>query len=121
MARFTVPGMDRTDRLYAIVEELRAVAPQPRSARWLAERFEVSTRTIERDASALQQSGVAIYAEPGRRGGYGGGAPHRLCSWVWRRRATFRCRTPWMWRAAFRNRRGPGPARVAGGRRDGVG
>jgi len=60
----------RTDRLYALVEELRAVAPRPRSARWLAERFDVSSRTIERDVSALQQSGVPIWAEPGRTGGY---------------------------------------------------
>jgi len=62
--------MNRTDRLYALVEELRAVAPRPRSARWLADRFEVSSRTIERDLSALQQSGVPIWAEPGRSGGY---------------------------------------------------
>ncbi|WP_410571354.1 helix-turn-helix transcriptional regulator [Amycolatopsis sp. cmx-4-61] len=62
--------MNRTDRLYAIVEELRAVAPRPRSARWLADRFEVSVRTVERDISALQQSGTPIYAEPGRTGGY---------------------------------------------------
>lgn len=62
--------MNRTDRLYALVEELRAVAPRPRSARWLAQRFEISTRTVERDIGALQQSGVPIYAEPGRTGGY---------------------------------------------------
>ncbi|WIM97965.1 YafY family protein [Actinoplanes oblitus] len=62
--------MNRTDRLYAIVEELRAVAPRPRSARWLADRFEVSTRTVERDIAALQQSGTPVYAEPGRTGGY---------------------------------------------------
>src|ERR671933_2418211 len=62
--------MNRTDRLYAMVEELRAVAPRPRSARWLAERFEVCVRTVERDIGALQQSGVPIYAEPGRTGGY---------------------------------------------------
>ncbi|MCU1404234.1 MAG: hypothetical protein JWQ43_537 [Glaciihabitans sp.] len=62
--------MNRTDRLYALVEELRAVAPRPRSARWLAEKFAVSSRTIERDLSALQQSGVPIWAEPGRTGGY---------------------------------------------------
>jgi predicted DNA-binding transcriptional regulator YafY len=62
--------VNRTDRLYALVEELRAVAPRPRSARWLAERFEVSVRTVERDISALQQSGVPIWAEPGRTGGY---------------------------------------------------
>ncbi|WBB67131.1 WYL domain-containing protein [Micromonospora sp. WMMD812] len=62
--------MNRTDRLYALVEELRAVSPRPRSARWLAARFEVSSRTIERDIGALQQTGVPIWAEPGRTGGY---------------------------------------------------
>jgi predicted DNA-binding transcriptional regulator YafY len=62
--------MNRTDRLYALVEELRAVAPRPRSARWLAERFEISTRTVERDIGALLQSGVPIYAVTGRLGGY---------------------------------------------------
>lgn len=62
--------MNRTDRLYALVEELRAVSPRPRSARWLADRFEVSTRTVERDIVALQGSGVPIWAEPGRTGGY---------------------------------------------------
>jgi predicted DNA-binding transcriptional regulator YafY len=62
--------MNRTDRLYALVERLRAVAPQPLSARRLAEVFEVSPRTIERDLSALQQSGVPIYPVAGRAGGY---------------------------------------------------
>ncbi|MDW5327561.1 YafY family protein [Plantactinospora sp. KLBMP9567] len=62
--------MNRTDRLYALVEELRAVAPRPRSARWLADRFEVDARTIRRDIGALQESGVPIYPELGRGGGY---------------------------------------------------
>ncbi|HLU70845.1 MAG TPA: YafY family protein [Nonomuraea sp.] len=62
--------MNRTDRLYALVEHLRAVSPRCRSARELAARFEVSVRTIERDIAALQESGVPIYAAPGRRGGY---------------------------------------------------
>ncbi|MEW9553190.1 helix-turn-helix transcriptional regulator [Nonomuraea sp. NPDC050783] len=62
--------MNRTDRLYALVEDLRAISPRRRSARELAERFEVSVRTIERDITALQESGVPIYAETGRRGGY---------------------------------------------------
>jgi len=62
--------VNRTDRLYAMVEELRAVAPRPRSARWLAQRFEVCARTVERDIGALLSAGVPIYAEPGRTGGY---------------------------------------------------
>ncbi|MEV6769594.1 YafY family protein [Nocardia sp. NPDC051030] len=62
--------MNRTDRLYAIVEELRAVSPRLRTARQLADRYEVSVRTIERDIGALQQAGVPIYADVGRRGGY---------------------------------------------------
>jgi predicted DNA-binding transcriptional regulator YafY len=62
--------VNRTDRLYALVEELRVVSPRPRSARWLAARFEVSARTIERDLAALQQAGLPIWAEPGRTGGY---------------------------------------------------
>jgi predicted DNA-binding transcriptional regulator YafY len=62
--------VNRTDRLYAIVEDLRAIAPRPRTARNLAARYEVSVRTIERDISALQQAGVPIYATTGRRGGY---------------------------------------------------
>jgi predicted DNA-binding transcriptional regulator YafY len=62
--------VNRTDRLYALVEDLRASAPRPQSARRLAARYEVSARTIERDILALQESGVPVYAEPGRRGGY---------------------------------------------------
>lgn len=62
--------MNRTDRLYSVVEELRAAAPRPRSARQLARKYEVSTRTIERDILALQDAGVPVYAETGRLGGY---------------------------------------------------
>lgn len=70
VAAGSVPAVNRTDRLYALVEDLRASAPRPRSARQLAARYEVSARTIERDILALQESGVPVYAEPGRRGGY---------------------------------------------------
>jgi predicted DNA-binding transcriptional regulator YafY len=60
--------MTKTERWYAIVEELRAASPRPRSARWLAERFEVSTRTIERDLDGLLQAGVPMYAHQGHSG-----------------------------------------------------
>jgi predicted DNA-binding transcriptional regulator YafY len=56
--------------LYALVEELRAVAPRRRSASWLARRFEVSVRTVERDLEALRQSGLPIRSDAGRAGGY---------------------------------------------------
>jgi len=46
------------------------VAPRPRSASWLARRFEVSVRTVERDLEALKQSGLPIRGETGRTGGY---------------------------------------------------
>ncbi|HZQ38661.1 MAG TPA: YafY family protein [Dehalococcoidia bacterium] len=63
--------MNRTDRLYALVEELRARAPRLIRAAELAARFEVSGRTIERDLLALQQCGVPIWTQPGPGGGYG--------------------------------------------------
>jgi predicted DNA-binding transcriptional regulator YafY len=63
--------VNRTDRLYAIVEALRARAPRPLRAVELARRFEVTTRTVERDLAALQQTGVPIWAQPGPGGGYG--------------------------------------------------
>jgi predicted DNA-binding transcriptional regulator YafY len=62
--------MNRTDRLYALVEELRAHAPRTMRAAELARRFDVSTRTVERDVLALQEAGVPIWAQPGPGGGY---------------------------------------------------
>ena len=62
--------MNRIDRLYALVEELRAAGPRGRTARQLAEHFELSVRTIERDLSALGQAGVPLATKQGRTGGY---------------------------------------------------
>jgi predicted DNA-binding transcriptional regulator YafY len=62
--------MNRIDRLYAVVEELRAAGPRGRAARQLAAHFEVSVRTIERDLSALGQAGVPLATKQGRTGGY---------------------------------------------------
>lgn len=62
--------MNRTDRLYAITSALRAAGNRGRNAAWLAERFEVSTRTIKRDVAALLEAGVPIHAQDGRGGGY---------------------------------------------------
>lgn len=62
--------MNRTDRMYAIVESLRMVGTRGRTCAWLAERFECSTRTIKRDIAALVNSGVPIVSFDGRGGGY---------------------------------------------------
>jgi predicted DNA-binding transcriptional regulator YafY len=62
--------MNRIDRLYAVVEELRAAGRRGRTARQLAGHFEVSVRTIERDLSALGQAGVPLVTRQGRFGGY---------------------------------------------------
>lgn len=62
--------MNRTDRLHAIHEELRRRGTRGTSAARLAEQFEVSTRTIKRDISALQRIGSPIWAQPGPGGGY---------------------------------------------------
>lgn len=71
-------GVNRTERLYALVEEMRAVAPRPRTAHQLASRFEVSVRTVQRDLGALMEAGVPLYATPGPGGGYAIDPAHTL-------------------------------------------
>lgn len=62
--------MNRLERLYALQEELRRRAPYPISASRLADQFEVTTRTIERDLASLRNAGVPIDGDVGRSGGY---------------------------------------------------
>lgn len=62
--------MNRTARLYALVEELRAAAPRSLTVAMLAARFEVSTRTVQRDLQALMETGVPVRTAPGRGGGW---------------------------------------------------
>ncbi|MCX4747829.1 WYL domain-containing protein [Kitasatospora sp. NBC_01287] len=62
--------MNRTARLYALVEELRAAAPRPVTVAALAARFEVSARTVQRDLQALMETGVPVRATTGRGGGW---------------------------------------------------
>lgn len=49
--------------LYYLLDHGRATAPE------LAEKFEVSIRTVYRDVDALSGAGIPVYAEPGRNGG----------------------------------------------------
>ena len=50
--------------LYDLLEKGHATAPE------LADKFEVSVRTIYRDVEALSGAGIPIYAEQGRNGGF---------------------------------------------------
>ncbi|AGA59116.1 putative transcriptional regulator [Thermobacillus composti KWC4] len=59
--------MRRMDRLVAI---LIALQQRPETAQSLADKFEVSRRTILRDMQALAEMGVPIWAEPGPAGGF---------------------------------------------------
>jgi predicted DNA-binding transcriptional regulator YafY len=56
--------MRRADRLFDIIQTLRAAA-QPVTAAALAKRLEVTVRTIYRDIAALQASRVPIEGAPG--------------------------------------------------------
>lgn len=62
--------MNRTDRLYAIAEALRAAGPAGLTSTSLADRFEVTGRTVKRDVTALQEAGVPITGIGGPGGGY---------------------------------------------------
>lgn len=55
--------MRRADRLFAIIQALRG--GRLRTADWLAEKLEVSNRTIYRDIADLQANGTPIDGERG--------------------------------------------------------
>ncbi len=61
--------MQRTERLFALAEYLRGRRTGV-TAEVLAERFEVTVRTIYRDLDALRAASLPLAAERGRGGGY---------------------------------------------------
>ncbi|MFO0750224.1 MAG: HTH domain-containing protein [Myxococcota bacterium] len=61
--------MKRQSRLFALAETLRARKTGV-TAEELADRFDVSVRTIYRDLEALGDAGLPLLAERGRGGGY---------------------------------------------------
>jgi predicted DNA-binding transcriptional regulator YafY len=61
--------MRRTERLFALTEYLRGRRTGV-TAEQLAERFEVTVRTIYRDLDALRAASLPLEAERGRGGGY---------------------------------------------------
>ncbi len=60
------------------MEALRLAAPERLTSKELAEQFEVTARTIERDLSSLREAGVPIVAPEGRQGGYSIDLHHTL-------------------------------------------
>lgn len=62
--------MNKTERLYAVAEELRRAGRAGTTGARLARLFEVSERTVKRDVSALQQAGLPVWAQAGPGGGY---------------------------------------------------
>jgi predicted DNA-binding transcriptional regulator YafY len=61
--------MKRTERLFALAEHLRGRRTGV-TADQLAERFEVSVRTIYRDLDSLREASLPLHADRGRGGGY---------------------------------------------------
>jgi predicted DNA-binding transcriptional regulator YafY len=61
--------MKRTERLFALAEYLRGRRTGV-TAEVLAERFEVTVRTVYRDLDALRAAALPLAAERGRGGGY---------------------------------------------------
>lgn len=58
----------KTERLLSIT--LYLINRKKATARELADHFEVSVRTIQRDMESLSLSGIPIYADRGKEGGY---------------------------------------------------
>ncbi|ADL53929.1 helix-turn-helix transcriptional regulator [Clostridium cellulovorans] len=58
----------KIDRLFSIL--LMIINKEKITAKELAEHYQVSVRTIQRDIDTLSMAGIPIYAESGKNGGY---------------------------------------------------
>lgn len=58
----------KIDRLFSIL--MIIINKEKITAKELSEHFQVSVRTIQRDIDTLSMSGIPIYAEIGKNGGY---------------------------------------------------
>ena len=58
----------KIDRLFSIL--MMIINKEKITAKELSEYFQVSIRTIQRDIDTLSMSGIPIYAEIGKKGGY---------------------------------------------------
>ncbi len=58
----------KIDRLLGILIQL--INKDKVTAKELAEHFEVSVRTIQRDMDTLNMAGIPLYADVGKNGGY---------------------------------------------------
>lgn len=62
--------VSRIERLFALVAELRAAAPEPLRAQELALRLGVGERTVRRDIAALVRGGLPVRTRLGDAGAY---------------------------------------------------
>jgi len=63
-------AINRTNRMYAITEELRRAGSRGATGARLARMLEVSPRTVKRDIAALQEAGAPIWTQADPGGGY---------------------------------------------------
>ena len=95
------------DRLFQMIHLLMERSPIP--AKELAEKFEVSIRTIYRDLDVLSGAGIPVYALPGRGGGISLLPGYVLdilkkskCSCLWESKAfPPHIRSPAVWRKSW--------------------
>ena len=93
--------MNRIDRLHAILTHLQS--KRLVTAQEIADRFDISLRTVYRDVKALDESGVPVIGEAGT--GYTIMEGYRLPPVMFSRRRQAPCSWVRSWRSGLRTRR----------------